>query len=175
MPKDTEASNPLIHLYHQLAPCSENGCNARDFFHFLQLKMNYSTASFLERQKLQTISLQAFHRLDHDQDGRLTIDDIFSQQERLRRILAPTTSTDITEIVNAARQKYHRISKKQQQLSYPDLLTHFKNNIPSFLPFRPLIAQIISCILLEILSPSPVPFTQREISEDQWIQIALRL
>ena len=175
MPKDTEASSPLIHLYHQLAPCAEQGCNARDFFHFIQFKMNYSSASFLERQKLQTLSLQAFHRLDRNQDGRLTLEDIFSQQERLRRILAPTSSTEVPKIINAARKKYRMLAKQQRSLSYTDLLHHFKDNIPSFLPFRPLIAQIVSCMLLEIISPSPVSFTQREISEDQWIQIALRL
>lgn len=179
MPKDTEASNPLLHLYHQLAPCAEHGCNARDFLHFIQLKMDYSSASFLEKQKLQTISLQAFHRLDRNQDGRLTLEDIFSQQKRLRRILAPTPSADVSEIINAARRKFRKISKQRHistpTISQQELRKHFRSNIPSFLPFRPLIAQVISCMLLEIISPSPIPFTQREISEDQWIQIALRL
>ena len=175
MPKDSEALNPLINLYHQLVPSNKDGCNARDFLHFIQLKMNYSSVSFLERQKLQTLSLQAFHRLDRNQDGKLSLEDINSHQERLRRIIAPTPSQDLSQIVNAARQKFQKISNQENTISTKSLQSHFKDNIPSFLPFRPLIAQVLSCMLLELVAPSPIPFNKRVITEDQWIQTALQL
>ena len=175
MPKDTEAINPLINLYHQLVPSSHDGCNARDFLHFIQLKMDYASVSFLERQKLQTLSLQAFHQLDRNQDGKLSLEDIFSHQERLRRILAPTASQDVSQILNAARKKFRRITNQKTSISSKELQSHFKDNIPSFLPFRPLIAQVLTCMLLEIIAPSPLPFHKRVITEDQWIQTALQL
>jgi len=128
----------------------------------------------IQKQKIQALALHSFYKIDRNQDGKVTVEDLSSLQQNIRRMLAPTPSHDTTTVISAAKAKFQNISINDK-LNQPIIQLYFYQRLPKVLPFRSLIAQLASLMLLEMTTDNSLPLRDRFITEAQWIKTAIRL
>ena len=126
------------------------------------------------RQKIQALALHSFYKIDRNQDGRVTVEDLAVMQQKLRRMLAPTPSQDVITVRSAASAKYRSISI-EGKLPQHVIQAYFYQRLPKVLPLRSLISQMASLMLLEMTTEGPLPVRERHITEERWINTAIRL
>ena len=176
MPNDFQHqySNPLYSLYSQICSDPSLGFTCRDLVQFLQRTLKMSQTAILQKQKLQALALHSFYKIDRNQDGKVTVEDLAVLQQNVRRMLAPTPSHDLSTVISAARAKFQNISVNDK-LEQPIIQAYFHQRLPKVLPFRSLIAQLASLMLLEMTTDCILPLRERHITEEQWINTAIRL
>ena len=176
MPNDFHSLhlNPLYSLYAQICTEPRNGFTCRQLVQFLHKSLNVGQTEFVTRQKIQAVALHSFYKLDRNQDGTVTTEDLMVLQQKLRRMLAPTPSQDVETIRSAASAKFRSISH-EGKLHQPIIQAYFYQRLPKVLPLRSLISQMASLILIEMTTDGPLPTRERHITEEQWINTAIRL
>ena len=175
MPKDFhyQNTNPLYAIYVQICQDPLQGFTCRDLTQFLR-KTLHTGQSVLQKQKIQALALHSFYKIDRNQDGRVTLDDLMVLQQNVRRMLAPTPSQDISTIRSAAQAKFQVVAVNDR-VEQPIIQAYFHQRLPKVIPFRSLIAQVASLMLLEMTTDGPLPLRERHITEQQWIQTAIFL
>jgi len=176
MPNDFHSQNvnPLYNLYAQICKDPALGFNCRQLVQFLQRTLKTGHSELLQKQKIQALALHSFYKIDRNQDGKVTIEDLAFLQQKLRRMLAPTPSHDTTTVISAASAKFNTISV-EGKIEQPIIQSYFLQRLPKVLPFRSLIAQVASLMLLEMTTDGPTPVRHRHITEEQWIHTAISL
>ena len=126
--------------------------------------------------QLQLLSRIVFSFLDDNKDGQLSLSDVCVLEKRILFWLAPTQNKDLLSIERSSHHRFCSISSQSPSLTYDRLFAHFKQRAPKYLPFRNLIASLLSLQLLELMSHTQsTPTRSRIIDEHSWTQFALSL
>ena len=147
-------NHPLTRLYLQIASNAESGFNCRELIKYFDTTLEVARGERFRKQKIRGLALKLFTRLDGNRDGLICIKDLRAQLDRIRKVFAPAIVQDNTQITLAAQRRFKEISS-DEILDYPKLREHIRGRLPFSLPFRGLIAQTASLILMNRSKRSP--------------------
>ena len=126
--------------------------------------------------QLQLLSRLFFSFLDDNKDGRISVSDVSIFEKRILFWLAPTKNQDMFSVEQCSRKRFYSLASPGASLNYERLYTHFQERAPKYLPFRKLVASLLSLQLLDLVSSQQsIPTRDRIIDEHSWTQFALSL